>query len=1067
MKGKPRDLFGKGQLTKRSVGGRRFGFLVFAGALVAGLIACGGSGSSVLPGDTAPDRDSETLDGIGADPLGTQDTGNDPGAGDEGTQQGDDTADITADTDPGEDANETTCEPNQALHGSICVTCAGLCTAPGETGVLEPKTTLSGRCVCQTRDGYYWEGASLSTSPCDADHDGWVAQAARSSIESSDPVIRTNARCQVRSIDRFVLVNQRGESLDVLLPGNLELYEPDRLDDEGLDSYRGAPDEGGVPLYGASKPPARALNPLTKYCAAGDFNGNGAPDALEWQTDPSLKDFPFTAFAYFAELHRGWYESVPGQPSGRYVIREKARVGQGEDDDPVPGLYDPTQEQGDVGPLLRCEVWPDPRYVSGDESSNNVGLDFARFSPYPGSLDFAHRVIDDATGLPLVIPTPKPGEVHFTGMNHHSQFRCVQIPVPMPFSPSPGQLAGYDFLDENGVLKFQMNTAGSSQTEHPPVTDPLVTPNPFDVSVPWSPVPTEELANPPANSIVGWAAVRYRPDSRPYRDDATYQGGCVNQCTASSYRCGLCGYGTWHNVDGTICGPENREPGPAGIPDHCEDIAHPAGVDLNLIACDGCDCQKGPCSTNMCLAADPTRCVPAGLRTGHACQDDGDPCTADVCADLDQRLRDCCAVEYECLPDDTFCLDYCERSTSICQYGGWYAQSCCTRLPDPAACLRDPAAHGCAECAHDVPAPATTRCGDGGQCSDLRCDGQFSCVVFPRTGIPCVLDTPNPCVNEVCSGDTGACGVAKSNGTPCSLDSPPPECHGDAQCAGGNCEYPPLPDNTPCADDGNPCTNDVCGQGTCTHPDKGLYTPCTEPSFPSTCTNSYCHTGTCYRRGECQPGASEYLQNKECNTCGTRDCNPDCTWQPCALETNPYNDIDHAETVPACDGGICSSDSFGGSKIAIVGHSVSDQDHHWYHFRMKDSGNLFTDPIIEVLFMGPVGTFDLIFRAVCSNDPGISREHFWTFFAAQTVPSIQRFELSQYGTDWKNCPEGWNDIYIMVELKSSIYGPVGCDPYYLDLRMEGNWHCCGTPCLSFTGCGPDNTCDPASCIRGL
>jgi len=48
----------------------------------------------------------------------------------------------------------------------------------------------------------------------------------------------------------------------------------------------------------------------------------------------------------------------------------------------------------------------------------------------------------------------------------------------------------------------------------------------------------------------------------------------------------------------------------------------------------------------------------------------------------------------------------------------------------------------------------------------------------------------------------------------------PTECHtaSGATCLAGTCVYPNATDGSPCTDDGNSCTLDVCGAGVCTHP---------------------------------------------------------------------------------------------------------------------------------------------------------------------------------------------------------------------------------------------------------
>src|SRR5574338_267946 len=67
-----------------------------------------------------------------------------------------------------------------------------------------------------------------------------------------------------------------------------------------------------------------------------------------------------------------------------------------------------------------------------------------------------------------------------------------------------------------------------------------------------------------------------------------------------------------------------------------------------------------------------------------------------------------------------------------------------------------------------------------------------------------------------CTGQPG--------GTPCADDGN--DCTNDVCDGSGTCVYPNLAGGTLCADDGNDCTNDVCdGSGTCVHPNIAGGTP--------------------------------------------------------------------------------------------------------------------------------------------------------------------------------------------------------------------------------------------------
>jgi hypothetical protein len=95
------------------------------------------------------------------------------------------------------------------------------------------------------------------------------------------------------------------------------------------------------------------------------------------------------------------------------------------------------------------------------------------------------------------------------------------------------------------------------------------------------------------------------------------------------------------------------------------------------------------------------------------------------------------------------------------------------------------------------------RCDDGNPCTVDSCRGPGICVFAP---VRC--DDGDPCTTDACDA-VGACRV-----TPRRCDDGNP-CTGDA-CAAGACRHTPL-DGVACPDDGFACTDDACAGGTCLH----------------------------------------------------------------------------------------------------------------------------------------------------------------------------------------------------------------------------------------------------------
>ena len=301
------------------------------------------------------------------------------------------------------------------LPDGKCKPC-GACdpSIPGLTGKLYPLTSRDGLCVCETKDGYYFTQALQSTPElCDADKDGWLRITAKLGIDSDDPAIKDNARCTLRRVEEVKLVNDIGQSKSFYFTtdgtsvstspgGSLPLYES-VANDGGTRSA-----EQQLPTYGSGTG-ARALtsaelNSLTKACvnAKADHNGNGLYDVAEWEkmvppaTSSGLGDYLplYTRFSYFVELHTAWFtgtRSETGATFGTYTIQERTRA--------------KTSDGLAVG--IIADPGPASEYWRQCERKRDSGYSDATAGT---TYDFA------STSQP---------STSWTGMNHHSQFKCV------------------------------------------------------------------------------------------------------------------------------------------------------------------------------------------------------------------------------------------------------------------------------------------------------------------------------------------------------------------------------------------------------------------------------------------------------------------------------------------------------------------------------------------------------------------------------------------------------------------------------------------------------------------
>ena len=278
----------------------------------------------------------------------------------------------------------------------------------------------------------------------------------------------------------------------------------------------------------------------------------------------------------------------------------------------------------------------------------------------------------------------------------------------------------------------------------------------------------------------------------------------------------------------------------------------------NATPCDDQDpCTLGDaCSGGVCVGAQPKECG------------DDNPCTDDVCI----PMAGCSHINNSnpCNDDDLCTVsDMCVLGT--CVPG--------SDLPcdDSNPCTDDgcDSENGCTNTANTDPCDDQNSCTTDDQCENGQCIGNGT--------LEC--DDANPCTKDLCLPGGGCAheniDSACSDGDPCTVND---------KCENGACMAGQLVD----CDDGNPCTDDQCGNGVCIHAandaDCNDDNPCT--------TGDHCSQGWCKAAG-----------SKDCsddNVCTTDYCDP---VNDCVHVTNdaPCNDDDICTLGDHCHLGDCIS----------------------------------------------------------------------------------------------------------------------------------------------------------------
>jgi hypothetical protein len=204
-------------------------------------------------------------------------------------------------------------------------------------------------------------------------------------------------------------------------------------------------------------------------------------------------------------------------------------------------------------------------------------------------------------------------------------------------------------------------------------------------------------------------------------------------------------------------------------------------------------------------------------------------CTVDACSSgscAHTLAAGKCLIGGTCYADGDFNpsadCQACKSATSTSGWTGLAVGSACA--DDGNLCTSDTCVkHGNnVQCDHTT-APAGTVCRAAQGACDVAETCTGSSTVCPADAVAAAgtscADDGNPCTTDVCNGSSTSCIHAAGNaGTVCRAATN--DCDQAETCDGTTtCPADQLKaDNAPCTDDGNACTSDVCLAGACGHP---------------------------------------------------------------------------------------------------------------------------------------------------------------------------------------------------------------------------------------------------------
>ena len=327
------------------------------------------------------------------------------------------------------------------------------------------------------------------------------------------------------------------------------------------------------------------------------------------------------------------------------------------------------------------------------------------------------------------------------------------------------------------------------------------------------------------------------------------------------------------------------------------------------VVCPEVDCMIGQCEGSV------GKCVYMPGPEGAACDIDGNPCTYDSCVDgtcAPGENRCPCKASDDCPAMEDRCLGRYQCATSGCVIEPLSAVTC----PDPGLCEEfscNPASGKCEPFAKSdgTICVRADSCTTGGICTGGVC------------GVTSRCRDDNPCTDDLCDADTGACSFV-ANQSPCD-DSD--ACTGEGVCSGGTCVTVPVS-----CDDGNDCTVDGCdGDSGCTKTPVLSGTPCfsVDPCVVATVCDEggvcgggspACDDGNDCTLDTCDPGSGVCGHLNVAGTCDDRN--------PCTVGERCLSGVcGGGAAVPGCcnfdadcdDGDACTPTRCSGQRCVSTG----------------------------------------------------------------------------------------------------------------------------------------------------
>jgi hypothetical protein len=253
-------------------------------------------------------------------------------------------------------------------------------------------------------------------------------------------------------------------------------------------------------------------------------------------------------------------------------------------------------------------------------------------------------------------------------------------------------------------------------------------------------------------------------------------------------------------------------------------------------------------------------------------------------------------------------------------------------VPDPTTCLdgrKFETPSGVADCANPV-------CGDDGTQFQIVCPGNVPLRTAPM-GLTVATKAGNLAIGTFCV-EGPSCSSAPTT-TTTTTTTATTTTHGETTTtmAGETTTTTAVTTTTVttacvCSDDGNPCTDDVCLNGQCTH--------VTRPGccvLNTDCPDSVCHEGVCIGNrceqvpieGCCVPEARSNGDCDDGNVCTTDDCDPAtnlCRSVPvegCCLTDGECDDLNQC-TVDTCVANACAHAPLTNPPEEICNNSLDD-----------------------------------------------------------------------------------------------------------------------------------------------